>query len=51
MFKFPESIDEILPYTRVYNANEGRWINIQGKRFPGFISCLVNNEQKANLIK
>ena len=51
MFKFPESTDETLPYTGVYDANGGRWVNIEGKRFPSLIWCLVNKEQKANLIK
>ena len=36
MFKFPESTDETLPYTGVYDANGGRWVNIQGKKISRF---------------
>ena len=36
MFKFPESTDEPLPYTGVYDANEGKWVNIQGKKVSRF---------------
>lgn len=36
MFKFPESTNETLPYTGVYDANAGRWVNIQEKKVSKF---------------
>ena len=51
MFKFPESTDEPLPYTGVLMLMEEDGLTFKGKRFPGLIWCLVNKEQKANLIK
>lgn len=36
MFKFPESTDEPFPYTKVYDVNGGRWVNIQGKKISRF---------------
>ena len=32
MFMFLESTDEPLPYIGVYDANGGRWVNIQGEK-------------------
>lgn len=32
MFKFPESNNEPLPYTEIYNTNGGRWVNVQEKK-------------------
>ena len=36
MFMFPESTDEPLPYTGVYNANGRQWVNIQEKKVSRF---------------
>ena len=46
IFKFPEFTGEILPYTGGYDDKGGRWVNIQGKMFPGLIWCLVNKKKR-----
>ena len=51
MVKFPESTDETLPYTGVMMVMEENGLAFKGKSFPGLIWCLVNKEEKANLIR
>ena len=51
MFKFPESTDETFPTQEFMMLMEEDGLTFKGKRFPGLIWCLVNKEQKANLIK
>lgn len=41
MFKFLESTDEPLPYIGVYDANGGRWVNIQGEKVSKFNLVLI----------